>query len=210
MIGVLSNIELLDIITIYGTYLQHKQEKRDTRDISNRELLEYIFSISNVLDKKLDLLISKKGDENIVHKQLIKSASEEQLREFIDDTLGMIKETHHDLYETLEMHLYKEMYGCHFNDWLLEKALKNMINEDGTIGGHWNIEQTNQVARQNGISFDKFNQYDFNYVMNMMYSDYYGYVSNDVSSYFKLTKAFLMDKDSKEGKAFNYYIAMNK
>lgn len=210
MFGVLSNLEFLDIITIYGTYLQHKQEKRDTRDISNRELLEYIFSISNVLDKKLDLLINRKGDELKVHKELIKHANDEQLREFADDALSMIKETNHDLYETLEMHLYKEMYGCHFNEWLLEKAIKNMVNEDGTTGEHWNLEQTNSVAKQYGINFNKFNEYDWNYVMNMIYSDYYGAIPNETSNYIKIAKAFLNDKDAKEGKAFHYYISMKK
>lgn len=145
-----------------------------------------------------------------MHKHLIKSASDEQLREFVDDALGMIKETNHDLYETLELHLYKEMYGCHFNEWLLEKALKNMINEDGTTGCHWTLEQTNSLAKQYTITFDKFNEYDWNYVMNMIYSDYYGAISNEVSSYVKLAKAFLMDKDAKEGKAFTYYMAMKK
>ena len=44
--------------------------------------------------------------------------------------------------------------------------------------------------------------------MNMIYSDYYGAVSNDVSTYVKLAKKFLMDKDAKEGKALCYYLAM--
>ena len=145
-----------------------------------------------------------------MHKQLIKQASEEQLREFVDDIMGMIKETHEDLYESIEMYLYKELYGKHFSDWLLQKALDKMVNEDGTTGGHWSVEQTNIVAKQNGISFTKFNEYDWNYVMNMMYSDYYGAVSNDVSNYVKLALKFLEDKDAKEGKAFCYYIAMKK
>ena len=122
--------------------------------------------------------------------------------------MSMIKETHEDLYEDLEMYLYKEIHGCHFSDWLLEKATKGMINEDGSTGPHWTLEQTNMVARQNGIVFDKFNEYDWNYVMNMMYSDYYGAVSNDTSAYVKLSRKFLDDKDAKEGKALHYYLAM--
>ena len=143
-----------------------------------------------------------------MHKKLLKAATEEQLREFIDDAMSMIKETHYELYEDLEMYLYKELYGCHFSDWMLEKATSKMINEDGTTGPHWSVEQTTSVARQNGISFDTFNEYDWNYVMNMIYSDYYGAVSNTTDSYLKLAKKFLMDKDSKEGKALHYYLAM--
>lgn len=145
-----------------------------------------------------------------MHKKLIKLASDEQLREFVDDAMSMIKETHEDLYEDLEMYLYKELYGCHFSDWMLEKATSKMINEDGTVGPHWIEEQTTSVARQLGIPFDRFNEYDWNYVMNMVYSDYYGALNNSTESYAKVAKKFLMDKDAKEGKALHYYLAMKE
>ena len=145
-----------------------------------------------------------------MHRQLIKVANDIQLRDFITDAMSMIKETDSKLYDTLENYLYKELYGCHFNDWLLTKALKEMVNEDGTKGGHWSLEQTTSVAKQSDIQFEKFNEYDWCYVMNMMYSDYYGAVPNDISTYVKLSKKFLEDKDSKEGKAYSYYIAMSK
>lgn len=143
-----------------------------------------------------------------MHKKLLKYATDEQLREFVDDTLGMLKETNEDLYDELEIHLYKEIYGCHFSDWMLESAVKHMINEDGTTGAHWTIDQTNNVARQIGIPFDKYNEYDWNYAMNMMYSDFYGAVNNEVNTYAKMAKKFLEDKDAKEGKALRYYLAM--
>lgn len=145
-----------------------------------------------------------------MHKQLIKQASNEQLREFIDDALSMIKETHHALYEDLEMYLYKEIYGCHFSDWLLDKALNDMINEDGTKGRHWNLEQTTSVAKSLGVMFDKFNEYDWNYTMNMLYSDYYGSVPNEASTYGKMAIKFLLDKDAIDGKAYKYYMTMKK
>ena len=144
-----------------------------------------------------------------MHKQLIKSASDEQLREFVDDALSMIKETNHDLYEELESYLYKEIYGCHFNSWLLEKALNNLENEDGTTGGHWTLDQTTSVARAKGISFNKYNEYDFCYVLNMIYSDYYGAVKDDTDTYIQMAIKFLSDKDAPEGKAYKYYMAMH-
>lgn len=145
-----------------------------------------------------------------MHKNLIREASEQQLREFADSALSMLKETNPETYKELERYLYKEIYGLHFNDWLLKEATSNMKNEDGTIGAHWNLEQTNSVAKNNGIAFNKFNEYDFNYVMNMIYSDYYGAVNNDINSYLRLAVKFLEDKDSKEGKAYCYYMAMKK
>lgn len=143
-----------------------------------------------------------------MYKHILKEASDEQLREFVDGALGMLKETNTETYKTLDSYLYKIMYGSHFNSEVLKEAVSKMINEDGTTGGHWTLEQTNNVARQNGITFDTFNEYDWNYVMNMMYSDYYGVVPNDVLV--KLAIRFLMDKDAKEGKAYCYYMAIKK
>lgn len=145
-----------------------------------------------------------------MHHNLLKQANEEQLREFVTDSLDMIKETNISLYNELELHLYKHLYGCHFNDILLSHALKGMINEDGTTGKHWTVEQTNSLAKQHGIVFDNYNEYDWNYVMNMIYSDYYGSVINDTSTYVKLSRKFIEDKDAPIGKAFIYYMAMKK
>jgi hypothetical protein len=143
-----------------------------------------------------------------MHRKILKDLTDEQLRDFADETIMMIKETNKELYDKLEIHLYKMAYGCHFNEWMLEKATSSMVNEDGTVGAHWSLEQTNSVAKSSGIIFDKFNQYDWNYAMNMIYSDYYGAVTNDTSSYVKLAKRFLDDKDAQKGKALNYYLAM--
>lgn len=145
-----------------------------------------------------------------MHKYLIKEATDDQVRNFIDDALGMIKETNHELYDTLEMHLYKEIYGCHFNSWMLECANSKLVNEDGTTGGHWNIDQTTSVAKNVGMILSNYNEYDWNYVMNMLYSDYYGLGNADANFYGKMAKKFLEDIDAPEGKALKYYLAMKK
>ena len=144
-----------------------------------------------------------------MNKELLKYATDEQLREFVKDSLTMIKETNHDLYEELELHLYKEMYGCHFNEWMLNKATKGMLNEDGTTGPHWSLEQTNSVAKQYGITFNNYNEYDWNYVMNLIYSDFYKVIPTDIQSYVKFAKAFIEDKDVVD-KAFKYYFYVVK
>lgn len=145
-----------------------------------------------------------------MHRSLVNDASFEQLKEFTMDSLSMLKETNPKSYEDLETHLYTKIHGKHFCDWLLEKATNNMINEDGTVGAHWTLEQTNSAAKSNGIQFDTFNEYDWNYVMNMMYSDFYGAVPNETSTYVKMAKKFLQDKDAKAGKALCYYLAVKK
>ena len=144
-----------------------------------------------------------------MHTRIIEDATLEQLKDFAHYSLGMVKRIDEDVYDDIEMYLYKEVYGCHFTKWLLEKALKEMINEDGTMGGHWTVEQTTMVARSNGIEFKDFNEYDWNYVMNMIYSDYYGSVPNETSVYVKMARRFIEDKDAEEGKALKYYLAMS-
>ena len=145
-----------------------------------------------------------------MYKEIINNADEGKLRELTKDMLSMIKETNKELYDTLEIYLYKEVYGCHFNKWLLEKATNEMVNEDGTKGIHWSLADTTSVAKSNGIVFEKFNEYDWCYVLNMIYSDYYGSVSNDISTYVRMASSFLNDKDAPKGKALKYYLAMKK
>ncbi len=143
-----------------------------------------------------------------MHKEILKSANEEQLKRFIDKSFCELKHRDFEMYEELEEELYITVFGYHFNSWLLEKALSKMVNEDGTSGGHWTLEQTTAVAKSNEIEFKSFNEYDWCYVMNMIYSDYYGSVQNDVDVYAKMSKKFLQDKDSKDGKAYRYWLAM--
>lgn len=107
---------------------------------------------------------------------------------------------------------YEHMYGPHFNEEYALMAVKHMVNEDGTKGAHWSIEQTTQVAQQYGISLNtgKYNKYDWFVTMNMFYSDYYRAViamtnSDNVKHYVDLSKAWLEDKDVDEGKMWYYY-----
>ena len=83
-----------------------------------------------------------------------------------------------------------------------------MINEDGTTGHYYNIDQSNAIARQHNVIFDHFNEWDWNYVLNMIYSDYYRSVTNENSSYVKLARKFIEDKDAPKGKVLHYYLAM--
>ena len=144
-----------------------------------------------------------------MHRKIIEEATHEQLKEFAYRAFDMIKRNvDEETYDDIELLLYKDVYGYHFTKWLLEKAYCCMENEDGTKGAHWSLEQTNNVAKNNGVTFEHFNEYDWNYVMNMMYSDYYKAGGSDVNFYVELAKAFLMDKDAPEGKALKYYLAM--
>lgn len=145
-----------------------------------------------------------------MHKKLIEQATHEQLKEFTNDAMAMLKETNKDTYETLQVYLYKELNGCHFNEWMLNQATEHMKNEDGTTGPRWNLEETTSVAKQYGVHFQDFNAYDWNYTMNMIYSDYYGSIPNEIGSYVKLAVKFLNDKDAPNGKALKYYLTFKE
>lgn len=80
-----------------------------------------------------------------------------------------------------------------------------MVNDDGTVGGHWTMEQTNTVARNRGIDLSYISDYCWNTAMNMMYSDYCTVAKkHNVSTpefYADMAKAFLFDKDAKSPNA---------
>lgn len=107
---------------------------------------------------------------------------------------------------------YEHMYGPHFNEKYALMAVEHMVNEDGTKGAHWTIEQTSSVAQQYGVNLNtgKYNKYDWFVTMNMFYSDYYKAIvsmtnSDNVRYYVDLSKAWLEDKDVDEGKMWYYY-----
>lgn len=127
-----------------------------------------------------------------------------------DEVLEMIEHAHPDKYYDIKNDIYVLMHGYHFNEEMLECAYDHMINDDGTKAPKWTLEQTTQVAKSNGITFDHFNEYDWNYVMNMMYSDYSSIFADNLTYYLKLSTKFLMDKDAPKGKALRYYLALKE
>lgn len=87
-----------------------------------------------------------------------------------------------------------------------EEWCDSMVNADGTKGCHWTLEQTQDVAKQRGITCDK---YDFWATMNMMYSDYGKvakmYSVDNTNFYADMAAAFLQDKDAVDGKLVEYW-----
>lgn len=140
-----------------------------------------------------------------MHRKILEEVTHEQLKHFIDRTFRELKEKNYEMYEELEEELYEDVYGCHFTEWMLDCATQKMHNEDGTMGAHWTVEQTTEVAKHEGISFEHFNKYDWNYVMNMIYSDYYGAIPNELTYYTKMARKFIEDKDGSKCKAYHYY-----
>jgi len=143
-----------------------------------------------------------------MHHKMLEEATHEQLKSFLYDQFDRLKKAMPELYWEMECELYEHLYGNHFTSWKYDWAVSKLENKDGTMGPHWTVEQISDYAKPRGVPTVSYNIYDFSYVMNMLYSDYFGSVPDSVDTYFKMTKAFLEDKDAPEGKAYRYFKAM--
>ena len=89
-------------------------------------------------------------------------------------------------------------------DWMAR-----LQNTDGTTGPHWSMDQTTQAMRQRNVDCDPL---EFWAAMNMMYSDYLPVAkkanANNIDFYVNMARAFLDDKDAREGKLARYYDAV--
>lgn len=103
-------------------------------------------------------------------------------------------------YDEMQEHGHKGEKDMEFTQTEAKKWLSAMENMDGTTGPKYTMEQTNAYAKQAGVVFDKFKDYEWNVVMNMMYSDYCEAAKHfnvDKPEYYAaLAKAFLYDDDS--------------
>ena len=80
-----------------------------------------------------------------------------------------------------------------------EKWASYMVNDDGSTGAHWTMDQTTAVAEANGVKFEHISEWCWWITMNMMYSDYSAvadkYGIGTAEFYADMAKAFLFDKD---------------
>ena len=101
-------------------------------------------------------------------------------------------------YHDIKRELYKHTYGNHLCEIFARKWVDKMKNEDGTIGGHWSVEETE------GVNTKHYDKWDWYATLNMFYSDYYTprFTTND---YVMLADKFLSDKDAPADKLLRYF-----
>jgi len=148
----------------------------------------------NLIEKAAPIVIQSKPMIEIIN----------IINEHLDDMCVL----HPGANEELMNEIYMIANGPYFDLDIANKAVAAMYNEDGTLGQKLSLNDTNQIASSMSIYFDKFNQYDWYYTLNMIYSDYSVVLSNNSSMLNEMAKAFLMDKDAPAGKAYLYYKAM--
>ena len=140
-------------------------------------------------------------------KEILNDATKEDLMNFVCDLMCELNITMPQVYETLLIDLHKNVYGFHFSKGLALKAVSEFEDSNENKGGKYSLEEACKIRRDYNISL---NEYDFFYVLNVMYSDYSKLLNNDLVSYVKMVSLFLEDEDAPEGKALKYYLSMRK
>ena len=133
-----------------------------------------------------------------------KTESMEKLTELVDDFVDDIKESHSDKVSCFLTQV-DLLLNPHFTKYSAKRVVSNMKNKDGSIGEHWDYETTTKVLESKGYDF---NSYDWYYVLNMIYSDYYKSGRSD-ETYIELAHDFLSDEDAPHYKAKKYYLSMH-
>lgn len=124
--------------------------------------------------------------------------------------MNKVKAAHPEVYTDVLCDIYKMIFGEHFNEDTAKMAVEGFENTSGTKGELINMKDAESLAKQHGVVFDKFNIYDYYFVINMMYSDNYNLFKDNMSTYAMMAKAWLTDPDVPEGKAWRYWKYVTK
>lgn len=120
---------------------------------------------------------------------------EEKLRENPHFAEKFIRKFRSLMPEVYAKTMYEEQYGCHIVDkTLYDKAVSLLEWSDGK--GYGPKFEFEEILKQVNIDFSNKNyyEYDFAYVVNMLWSDY-GHIIIEPSYIFKMAKAYLEDPD---------------
>lgn len=100
--------------------------------------------------------------------------------------------------------LHVLLWDAHFTKDTAIYAVSCMENSDNTVGEKVTKEVTDKWYKAYGFNGDTFNDWDWYYVVNMVFSDY-GTLYDNEESLSLIAKAWICDKDVPEGKAFRYW-----
>lgn len=91
----------------------------------------------------------------------------------------------------------ENIFCKHLTEKQAKKYVSKMINDDGSKGEHWSIEEVKKVWLEKGYAEenDKYNFWEVYYTMNMVYSDYCRMYKDEMKMYLEHSYLFLMDKD---------------
>lgn len=130
----------------------------------------------------------------------------EALEDLFNEVVEDLREDDKDKYCEIAYKIHKIAYDGHLGEELAKKWVSCMENKDGTKGGHWTWEETENVRQQYAPHLDKS---DFFAIANMVYSDYYN-PRFDTNTYVQLAIDWLDDKDVGGNKTLKYYMKVVK
>lgn len=153
--------------------------------------------------------VNERRTSNMKLETIVREANEAQKEAVCEALIASMGKLSQESLESLKEEIYEIVYGCHFNRETYEEAVSSMVNEDGTTGAHFTFDEAVNLMNANDIQKGTlFNDYDFAYTINMVYSDYSTMLGNDNNVYAKFAERFLRDPDAPNGKAWKYYKAM--
>lgn len=128
-----------------------------------------------------------------------------EIMTILDDHFDEMCVLYPETYSNVMSDIHIAVNGPYFDSESVMKAVSKLQNEDGTMGPKWTVQETTNAASSVGVSFDKYNMYDWHYALNSVYSDYCNVIGINQPVYFELAKAWINDKDAPVGKAYHYY-----
>ena len=110
------------------------------------------------------------------------------------------------------MKAYLKNYGFHFNKKACEMAVKKLMHRNPATGKNEPIEakrkeEIEQVFQRVGLELENNTLYDFVWVYNMLYSDYWKSAIEDEVHLCKAVKDMIDDPDQCDGFIFNRWIS---
>ena len=139
------------------------------------------------------------------HKEYLRHAPDsdmEELTDLISDFVEVMRE-HHPTEVEVFLEEVEESVSPYLDEEMAKEFVHSMKNKDGTHGGKWTPEQTEDVRKKYHVESDWFGTYDWYAAMNMVYSDHYK-SSRGLEDYIELAKDFLCDEDWGPGKMKEY------
>lgn len=104
--------------------------------------------------------------------------------------------------------IHVALYGEHLSDEDAKRWVSKMVNKDGTHGEHFTWDRAKSLREDFRIT--NATVADFYAVINMLRSDYYDVLHNDIEGYIKMARDWFGDADASEGKTYRYYKYISK
>lgn len=129
----------------------------------------------------------------------------ECLSDMLDELIVGIKMEYPDKYKEYKNKLYGMAYDYTIDEEMAYEIVKNMK----PLGEKWDIDTLKRLKNQYGLG--NIRDWDFYVVMNGMANDYNNVIPTDeIETYVKLTKAFILDEDAEKNKVWKYYTTIVK